>query len=240
MCVIRSRSRTRAWRRERREVPVHVVQDRAVAQPRSRAARSASARSAVALDALLADERAQRPQRLDVAAGRHLDEHVGLLGGRRAPLVDDDERAALGGQAQALEQARVGRDRVGAPDDHDLGAVADVAERRGARAARLEREPGGAVERRAGGVDRRADRVRQRDGGALRLARRLPEPVDERRRRPAEDRRRLVERRVERHLAPVDAGGRRRRGRRGRRTRRRRAGTCGPGARSRRRPRRRR
>ena len=78
----------------------------------------------------------------------------------------------VGGQAQALEQPRVRRDRIGAPDHHDLGAVADVAERGRARAAGLEGEAGGAVEDRAGRVDRRADRVRQRDGGALRLARR--------------------------------------------------------------------
>jgi len=147
-----------------------------------------------------------------VAADRDPDEHVSLLRRRRAPLVEDDERPAVARQAQALEQARVRRDRVRAPDHHDLGPVADVAERGGARAAGLEREAGGAVEDGAGGVDRRADRVRQRDGGALRLARRLPQPVDERRARPPEDRRRLVERRVERDLAPVDAGRRRRRG----------------------------
>ena len=89
------------------------------------------------------------------------------------------------GQPQALEQPRVRRDRIGPPHDDDLGAVADVAQRGRARSARLEGEPGRAVEQRAGGIDHRADRLGQRHRGALRLARRPPQPVDERRARVA-------------------------------------------------------
>ena len=69
-----------------------------------------------------------------------LDERVGLLGGGRAPLVDDDERPRSAGgaiQAQPTQQARVGDGRVRPPGDDELGAVADLAEGRRARADRL-------------------------------------------------------------------------------------------------------
>ena len=132
--------------------------------------------------------------------------------GRRGALrVDDDELAVRARKAQALEQPRVRRDRVGAPHDDDLGAVAHVAERRRAGAARLEREAGRPVEQRARRVDRRADRVGERDRHALGLAGGAAQPVDERGARSGEDRGRLVERRLELRLAAVDAGERRRR-----------------------------
>ena len=72
---------------------------------------------AVAIERRARDERAQRPQRLEVLRGVELDEGVGLLRGRGPLTVDDDEgpRAAGGAvQAQAPEQARVGR-RPGPP-----------------------------------------------------------------------------------------------------------------------------
>ena len=78
---------------------------------------------------------AQRPQRLEVVID--LDEHAGRVGGRRALRVDDDHRAGV--EAQPLQQARMGDDRVGAPEHDELGAVADLAERRGARADRAQR-----------------------------------------------------------------------------------------------------
>ena len=80
------------------------------------------------------------------------------------------ELAARAGEPQALQQPRVRRDRVGPPHHDDVGAVADVAQRGRARSARLEGEPGRAVEQRAGGIDHRADRLGQRHRGALRLA----------------------------------------------------------------------
>ena len=98
----------------------------------------------------------------------------------------------------------MGDGRVGAPDDHELGPVADLAERRRARADRLVGRVRG-----ASGVDHRADRLGERHGPALRLAARLAQAVDERRTRPPQDRGRGVDGLVEAHRAPVDAGDRR-------------------------------
>ena len=48
--------------------------------------------AAVAIERRARDERAQRPQRLEVARGVERDERVGLLRGRGPLTVDDDER----------------------------------------------------------------------------------------------------------------------------------------------------
>ena len=95
---------------------------------------------AVAIERRARDERAQRPQRLEVLRRVELDEGVGLLGGGRALRVDDDERPRPAGgaiQAQPAQQARVGDGRVRPPRDDELGAVADLAEGGRARADRL-------------------------------------------------------------------------------------------------------
>jgi hypothetical protein len=188
------------------DVVADVVEDRpvrAVAQPRPQVLQARDRR--VARERLLADHRAQDAERLDVAVGRQRDEDVGLLRGGRALGVDDHERAALGRHAQALEEPRVGRGRVRPPQHHDLGAVADVAERRRARAAGGEGAAGGAVEERPRGVDRRAERVGEGDRGALRLDRRLAQAVDERRAGAGQDRGGGVECLVDAGLAAVDA-----------------------------------
>ena len=53
---------------ERLDVPAHVVQDRHVAEAAQ--ARGEVVERRLGRDRRLADERSQRPQRLDVAAGR--------------------------------------------------------------------------------------------------------------------------------------------------------------------------
>ena len=102
----------------------------------------------LAIERRAADQRAQRPQRLEVVGRVELDERVGLLGGGRALRVDDDERPRRAIEAQPLQQARVGDGRVRAPDDDELGPVADLAERRRARA---DRRVGATARRRAAG-----------------------------------------------------------------------------------------
>ena len=47
---------------------------------------------AVAIERRARDERAQRPQRLELARGVERDERIGLLRGRGPLTVDDDER----------------------------------------------------------------------------------------------------------------------------------------------------
>ena len=121
--------------------------------------------------------RAQLPQRLEVAVRVELDERAGRLGGGGALRVDDDDGGRI--EAQPLQQARVGDGRVGAPDDHELGPVADLAERRRARADRLVGRTGAG----ARGIDHGADRLGERHRPALRLAARLAQAVDERRAR---------------------------------------------------------
>ena len=156
---------------ERLDVPAHVVQDRARSrQPRSRAARSSSARlGARRATRRLADERAQRPQRLDVAVGRELDERVRLLRGRRPPLVDDDERR---GRRRAAAGARAAAD-ASRPD----------------RRARPRRPRRGRGRRRAWPCSRRAPgrraRTRRRAAGPRdRSSRRSPRPAPPRRAAP--------------------------------------------------------
>ena len=125
----------------------------------------------------------------------------------RALRVDDDERprAADGAiQAQPPEQARVGECRVRPPRDDEPAAVADLSEGGRARADRLEGEararaapPGSTI---APTASASADRL------ALRLDARLPEAVDERRPRLAQDRGRGVRRLLDARLAALDAG----------------------------------
>jgi hypothetical protein len=98
------------------------------------------------------------------------------------------------------------RDRIRPPDDDELGAVADLAEARRARAERLIGEAGGA---RARGVEHRPSRLGERHRPALRLTAGLPQAVDERRPRTAEDRCRGVCGLLQRDRAALDPRDRR-------------------------------
>src|SRR5262245_27808941 len=93
--------------------------------------------------------------------------------------------------------------RVRPPHDHQLGAVADLAERRRAGTDRLVGAGGRAV------VDHRADRLGETHGAALRLNARPPEAVDERRARLPEDRGGGIHSLIEARVAAVDARERR-------------------------------
>ena len=174
-------------------------------------------RSEVAIERDVAHQSAHGPQRLEVELGRQLDELVRLLGGRRAPRVDDDQRAPIRAsgaiEPQAGKQPRMGGDRVGAPGHDQLGPVAELAECGRAQPDGLRGRAGGSVVPGPDGIDHGAHRLGQRHRRALALTVGLAEAAHERKPGLAEDRGRRLDRIGEVHLAAVDAGHRGRVGR---------------------------
>ena len=222
---------------ERLDVPANVVQDRdaaGAAQPPGEVGERRLGRRCGAGDASRTSARSVHSASTSRSAGSSRNVSACSAVAVRRSSTTTSSRAAIR-QPQALEQPRVRHDRIGPPHDDDLGAVADVAQRGRARPALLGGEPGRAVEQRARGIDHRADRLGQRHRGALRLARRLPQPVHERRsraRRGSPPPRRARASSSASRPSIRAAGGGAERG--ARRTTRRRAGRCGAAARARR------
>ena len=167
----------------------------------------------VAAHGLAAHPRAQRPQQLEVAPGAHLHELVGDRRRRRlahvhqhhvAVLLAVRDVAALGRHRVAREVPRVRLGRVAAPVDHQVGAVLDLAQGGGALADALEGDARGTVADRGGGVDGAAHQIADRHRHALRLARRVAEPVGDREPGLVQDARGLVQRVLERRLLAAD------------------------------------
>ena len=158
-------------------------------------------------------ERAQRPQDLEVAARLHLHEDVGHRRARRAPHVDQHDGAVLlpvgnvhafRGHRIASEQPRMRFGRIAAPEDHQVGPVADLSQRRGALAHRLEGHAARSMADRRGRVDVAPDHVGDGDRLALRLAGRIRQTVDHRKARVGEDAGGGLDRLLGARLAPLD------------------------------------
>ena len=138
---------------------------------------------------LVLDQRPQRRADLEVLARLDLQEDVGRLGAGRFADVDEDHRAALAalgdelallGERVLAEVPRMAFRRVAAPVDDEVRPVLDFAQRARDLATQLGGYFSGAVSKRGVAVDHASDHFGQGDGAALRLARDVAEPVDQR------------------------------------------------------------
>ena len=105
-------------------------------------------------------QRVQTHQRIEVTVARPAEPDVGAAGGRGIRVIDDDQRSLVGGvEPEPLEQTGMARLGVLAPDDEELRAVADLAQRgrRGAPQRDRRRARPRAVE--AVGRDQRTETV---------------------------------------------------------------------------------
>src|SRR5262249_41007705 len=140
-----------------------------------------------AIDALPLQQRAQRGDHLEVRARADLQEDVRGFRARRLADVDEHHRPALAPLGHELafrrqrvlaEMARVALRRIPAPVDDEVRPVLDLAERARDLAAQLGSYLSGAVSKRGVTVNHTSDRLRERDGLALSLARDVAEAVD--------------------------------------------------------------
>ncbi len=151
----------------------------------------------------MSQQHSQGPERVPISGAWHLHEEIRALRRFGFLFVHYDHEpvsAPVGEPAPdrigriALHVTRVRHDWVATPKYDEVRAVLALAEGAGGFADLLERDNGRRVTGTGGGVDGRADPVRERDCRALALRRAARQPVDEWVTRGSQDLRGAVER----------------------------------------------
>ena len=135
------------------------------------------------------NEGPQHPEHLELTILVDLDVQVRLPGRVRALLVDHDDRPAgssLGDEPPlrldrvSLPVPGMADDRIGAPEDHDVGPVLDLAQRGRDPSRALERQDARRRRASVARLDHRSDPVGKFQGGSHGLAGRRSQAQDDR------------------------------------------------------------
>ncbi len=173
------------------------------------------AAKSVAFERLSAKECAERPDQFEVLMTIDAEHEVSRRAGRGVVRVDDDQCAVSPASGHepagtvgrvAFQVTRVSGERIAAPEDHQVAAILDFAQRAGRLADLLHGKDRRAVAAGGGGVDRCADRLGQFHGGPLPGRAAPREAEDQRIPGGSQQLRRLGDGRLERDGVPVDAG----------------------------------